>query len=112
VHSVKLETTDYYENDFTGKVGREDVFKQTVENEISKDNGTGDSIQVYLMSDHSGQQIMILTTLVMTSEGEAGSEQRSHTFHVERFSLKKLYEIEGKEQYRVEIVCSFGKSRC
>jgi hypothetical protein len=42
------------------------------------------------------------------------NEQRSHRFHVERFSLKKLNELEGKEQYRVEVsnrfaTCNFGR---
>jgi hypothetical protein len=31
------------------------------------------------------------------------SKQTMHRFHIERFSLKKLNEIEGKEQYHVEI---------
>jgi hypothetical protein len=30
-------------------------------------------------------------------------KQRSRRFHMERFNLKKLNEIEGKEQYRVEV---------
>jgi hypothetical protein len=29
-------------------------------------------------------------------------KQKSHRFHMERFNLKKLNEVEGKEQYRVE----------
>jgi hypothetical protein len=33
----------------------------------------------------------------------AVSKQTVHRFHMERFSLKKLNEVEGKEQYRVEI---------
>jgi hypothetical protein len=32
----------------------------------------------------------------------AVSKQATHTFHTEKFSLKKLKEVEGKEQYRVE----------
>jgi hypothetical protein len=71
--------------DFSAKVSREDIFKPTIENEslheISHDNGVRVvnfatsknltikstmfphcNIQVYLMSDHSGQQIAILTT--------------------------------------------------
>jgi hypothetical protein len=36
-------------------------------------------------------------------EGLAGNKQRSHIFHRERFNLKKLNDLEGKEQYRVEI---------
>jgi hypothetical protein len=33
----------------------------------------------------------------------AVSKQTVHRFHMERFSLEKLNEVEGKEQYRVEI---------
>jgi hypothetical protein len=37
------------------------------------------------------------------SETLAVSKQTTHKFHMERFSLKKLNEVEGKEQYHVEI---------
>jgi hypothetical protein len=33
----------------------------------------------------------------------AVSKQTTHRFHIERFNLKKLNEVEDKEQYRVEI---------
>jgi hypothetical protein len=33
----------------------------------------------------------------------AVNKQRSHRFPKERFNLKKLNEVEGKEQYRVEV---------
>jgi hypothetical protein len=33
----------------------------------------------------------------------AVNKQRSHGFHMERLNLKKLYEIEGKEKYHVEV---------
>jgi hypothetical protein len=33
----------------------------------------------------------------------AVNKQRSHRFHTERFNLKKLNEVEDKEQYRVEV---------
>jgi hypothetical protein len=33
----------------------------------------------------------------------AVNEQGSHTFHMERFNLKKLNEVVGKEKYRVEV---------
>jgi hypothetical protein len=41
--------------------------------------------------------------LVVAKVGErlAVSKQTTHRFHAERFSLKKLNEVEGKEQYRV-----------
>jgi hypothetical protein len=31
----------------------------------------------------------------------AFNKQRSHKFHIERFSVKKLNEVEGKEKYCV-----------
>jgi hypothetical protein len=33
----------------------------------------------------------------------AVNKQGSHKFHMERFSLKKLNEVDGKEKYRVEV---------
>jgi hypothetical protein len=33
----------------------------------------------------------------------AVNKQRSHRFDMERFSLKKLNDVESKEQYRVEV---------
>jgi exonuclease III len=38
----------------------------------------------------------------------AVNKQKSQRFHMKRFNLKKLKEVEGKEQYLVE-VCSFGR---
>jgi hypothetical protein len=40
------------------------------------------------------------------------NKQRSHRFHMERFNLKKLNKVEGKEKYRYEVsnrFCSFGR---
>jgi hypothetical protein len=45
---------------------------------------------MYLMFEYSGQQKL------------AVNKQRSQRFSMERFNLKKLYEIEDKEQFRVE----------
>jgi hypothetical protein len=33
----------------------------------------------------------------------AVNKQRSHRFHIDRFNLKKLNNIEGKEQFFVEV---------
>jgi hypothetical protein len=33
----------------------------------------------------------------------AANKQRPNRFHIERFSLKKLNEMEGKEKYSVEV---------
>jgi hypothetical protein len=38
----------------------------------------------------------------------AVSKQRTHRVHMERFNLKKLNEVEGKEQYRVDISNRFA----
>jgi hypothetical protein len=38
----------------------------------------------------------------------AGSKQTAHRVHMRRFSLKKLNEVEVKEQYRVEISNRFA----
>jgi hypothetical protein len=38
----------------------------------------------------------------------AVNKQRSHRFHMERFSLKKLNNVEGKEQFRVEVSSRFA----
>jgi hypothetical protein len=36
------------------------------------------------------------------------SKQKMHTFHMERFILKNLNEVEGKEQYRVKMSNPFA----
>jgi hypothetical protein len=36
------------------------------------------------------------------------SKQTKHRVHTDRFNLKKLYEVEGKEQYRLEISNRFA----
>jgi hypothetical protein len=38
----------------------------------------------------------------------ADNKQSSHKFHMERFNLKKLNEVEDKEQYRVEVSNRFA----
>jgi hypothetical protein len=38
----------------------------------------------------------------------AANKQRSHRLHKERFNLKKLNEVEGKEQFRVEVSNRFA----
>jgi hypothetical protein len=36
------------------------------------------------------------------------SKHTTHGFHMERFNLKKLSEVEGKKQYRVDISNRFA----
>jgi hypothetical protein len=38
----------------------------------------------------------------------AVNKQRSHRFDMERFKLKKLNDVEGKEQFRVEVSNRFA----
>jgi hypothetical protein len=38
----------------------------------------------------------------------AVNKQGSHKFHMERFNLRKLNEVEGKENYRVEVSNRFA----
>jgi hypothetical protein len=64
-----------------------------------------------MMFDHSGQQIVIVATnlvVVKVKERLAVNKQRSHRFHMERFNLKKLNEVEGKEQFRVKVSNRFA----
>jgi hypothetical protein len=41
-------------------------------------------------------------------EGLAVNKQRSQRFDMERYNLKKLNEVEGKEQFRVEVLNRFA----
>jgi hypothetical protein len=38
----------------------------------------------------------------------AVNKQGSHKLHMERFNLKKINEVEGKEKYRVEVSNRFA----
>jgi hypothetical protein len=62
------------------------------------------------MSDSSGEQTEINNCLMLAkvSERLAVNKQRTHRFHMERIHLTKLGEVEGKEQYRVEISYRFA----
>jgi hypothetical protein len=41
--------------------------------------------------------------VVKVWERVAVNKQRSYRFHVERFNLKKLNEVKGKERYHFEV---------
>jgi hypothetical protein len=58
----------------------------------------------------SGQQIVTDRYLLVAKFRErlAVSKQTTHRLHMERFNLKKLNEVEGKEQYHVEISNRFA----
>jgi hypothetical protein len=57
--------------------------------------------------DLPGQQIVILM-VGKVRERLAVNKQRSHRFHLERFNLKNFKEVEGKEQYHVEVPNRFA----
>jgi hypothetical protein len=46
--------------------------------------------------------------VVKVRERLSVNKRRSHRCHMERFSLKKLNEVEGKEQFRVEVSNRFA----
>jgi hypothetical protein len=46
--------------------------------------------------------------LPKTREQLAMTKQGSHKFHIEKFNLKKLNEVKGKEKYRVEVSNRFS----
>jgi hypothetical protein len=60
---------------------------------------------------HSGQQLVILTTIWYWRkfrERLAMNNQRSQGFCMERFNLKKLNNVEGREKYRLEVLNRFA----
>jgi hypothetical protein len=117
--------------DFNAKVCRENILKQTIGNEslyeISNNNGVRvvnfaisknqtvkstmlshhnivcEGIQVYMIkafraaSCDTGQYLMVAKVW----ERLAVNRKRSHRYLMERFNLKKLNDVEGKEQFYV-----------
>ncbi|PNF19560.1 hypothetical protein B7P43_G18019, partial [Cryptotermes secundus] len=98
--------------DFNAKVGREDIFKPAIGNEslheISNDNG------VRVVNFATSKNFSLKSTIPIidtdhylavakASERLAVSRQTTHGVHMERFSLKKLNKVDGKEEYCVEI---------
>jgi hypothetical protein len=58
------------------------------------------------MSNHSGQQTLILATYLLVAkvrERLAVNKQQSHIFHIKRFNLKKLNEVQSTEKYHVVV---------
>jgi hypothetical protein len=63
------------------------------------------------MSDHSGQQTCDTDHYLVVAkimERIAANKQGSHKFHMERFNMKKLNEVEAKEKCRVEVSNRFA----
>ncbi|PNF23951.1 hypothetical protein B7P43_G10044 [Cryptotermes secundus] len=121
--------------DFNAKVGREDIFKPTIGNEslheISNDNGvrvvnfvTSKNLTVKsTIFPHRNIHKFTWTSLdgkIHNQIDQILVDRRLHSsildvrsfraadFNMERFNLKKLNEVEGKEQYRVKISNRFG----
>jgi hypothetical protein len=51
--------------------------------------------------------LKMLLIVARVKERLAVDKQRSHRFHMERFNLKKLNEVETKEQFHVEVSNTF-----
>jgi hypothetical protein len=62
-------------------------------------------IRSYSAADCDTDQYLVVAKV---RERLAVNKQRSHRFQIKRFSLKKLNDVEGKEQYRVEVSYRFA----
>jgi hypothetical protein len=119
--------------DFSTKLGREDIFKPTIGNkslhEISNDNGVRlvnfatsknfrakstmfphRNIHKYTWTSWTAADCDSDHHLVVAKIRErlAVNKQRSQRFHMERFNLKKLNEVDSKEQFLVEVSNRFA----
>ncbi|PNF41599.1 hypothetical protein B7P43_G11344, partial [Cryptotermes secundus] len=117
--------------DFYAKVGREDIFKPMLGNEslheISNDNGVRvvnfatsknftvksimfphHNIHKFTWTSPDGKIHNKINHILIDRRRHSMSKQTTHRVHIERFSLKKLNEVEGKEEYCVEISNRFA----
>jgi hypothetical protein len=58
------------------------------------------AIQSFRGADCDTDHYLVVATVM---KRHAVSKQTTHGFHMERFNLMKLNEVEAKEQYQVEI---------
>jgi hypothetical protein len=62
--------------------------------------------RMHLMFDYSGNQVYDsdhYLKVAKVRERLAVNKQRPHRFHMQRFNIKKLIDVVGKEQFRVEV---------
>jgi hypothetical protein len=50
----------------------------------------------------------LVVVVAKVRERLAANKQTSHRFHMERFGLKELNDVEGKEQFRFEVSNRFA----
>jgi hypothetical protein len=62
-------------------------------------------VQLYRAADCDSDHYLVVAKV---RERLAVNKRRSHRFHVERFNLKKLNEVENKEQYLSEVSNRFA----
>ncbi|PNF26181.1 hypothetical protein B7P43_G04378 [Cryptotermes secundus] len=64
-----------------------------------------DTVQVLenIMQENDYQATGLIDHILIDRRRHSMSKQTTHRVHMERFNLKKLNEVEGKEQYCVEI---------
>jgi hypothetical protein len=66
---------------------------------------TGDNIHVYLTHQGDSDHYLVVAKV---RDRLAVNKRRSHINRTESFYLKKLNEVEGKEQYHVEVLNTFS----
>jgi hypothetical protein len=67
-------------------------------------------VRLYRAADYDTDHCLVVVAKV--KERLAVNKQRSQRFNMERFNFKKLNEVEGKEQFRVEVSNRFAALEC